>query len=69
MPVTVLDARGLRCPLPVLRLRRVARPGETVEIVADDPAAGVDVPAFAAEMGWPIEATGPLSWRVSVPQP
>lgn len=66
MPVTVLDARGLRCPLPVLRLRRAARPGMTIELVADDPAAAADVPAFAHEMGWPIGALAPLRWRIIV---
>lgn len=62
-----VDARGLRCPLPVLRLRRAARPGSVVEIVADDPAAATDIPAFAREMGWELEALGELRWRVAIP--
>lgn len=62
-----VDARGLRCPLPALRLRREARPGAVVELVADDPAAAVDIPAFAREMGWKVEAQGALRWRVTVP--
>lgn len=51
-----VDARGLRCPLPVLRLRRtVAATGTAVaELLTDDPAAVADVPAFAAERGWRI---------------
>ena len=63
----LVDARGLRCPLPVLRLRRAARPGSVIELVADDPAAAADVPAFAREMGWTVEAIGTLRWRVTVP--
>ena len=49
-----LDARGLLCPLPVLKLRKrlkTAAPGEVVELWADDPAAVVDVRHFCAESG------------------
>lgn len=62
-----VDARGLRCPLPVLRLRREAQPGAVIELIADDPAAAVDIPAFAHEMVWDIEAMGDLQWRVRMP--
>jgi len=66
-----IDARGLRCPLPVLRLRRAAegRVGP-VELLTDDPAAEVDVPAFAAERGWTVLARGTegrvTRWRIEV---
>jgi tRNA 2-thiouridine synthesizing protein A len=53
-PDLVVDARGLKCPLPVLRLRkRMAplAPGALVRLLADDPAAHVDVPHFCAEQG------------------
>ena len=49
-----VDARGLLCPLPVLRLRKrmqALAPGEVVRLLADDPAAHVDVPHFCAEAG------------------
>ncbi len=49
-----LDARGLLCPLPVLkaakRIRGLAS-GEVLRLLADDPAAVVDVPHFCAEQG------------------
>ena len=51
---TVIDARGHRCPVPTLRLRRAleaAAPGERVRLLADDPLARIDVPHFAAEVG------------------
>ena len=51
---TELDARGLLCPLPVLKAAkrlRSMRPGETLRLVADDPAAVVDVPHYCAESG------------------
>lgn len=49
-----LDARGLLCPLPVLKLRKRLKaltPGSVVELWADDPAAVVDVQHFCAESG------------------
>ncbi len=52
--VTTVDARGHHCPVPTLRLRRAlerAAEGETVELLADDPMARIDVPHFAREAG------------------
>ena len=49
-----LDARGLLCPLPVLRARRrlaALPPGAVLRLLTDDPAAAVDVPHFCAEAG------------------
>ncbi|MGH6908587.1 MAG: sulfurtransferase TusA family protein [Phenylobacterium sp.] len=50
----VVDARGHRCPVPTLRLRRAletAPAGARVRLYADDPMARIDVPHFAAEAG------------------
>lgn len=50
----VVDARGLRCPAPVIALARAARdaaPGSTVVVLATDPAARHDVPAWARMRG------------------
>ncbi len=51
---TELDARGLLCPLPVLkaakRLRGMA-PGEVLAVLTDDPAAVIDIPHYCAESG------------------
>ena len=49
-----IDAIGLLCPLPVLRLRKRMMPlasGARVHLLADDPAAVIDVPHFCAEAG------------------
>jgi tRNA 2-thiouridine synthesizing protein A len=49
-----IDARGLLCPLPVLRLARALRraPSGTVAVLlATDPAAAADVEAFCREKG------------------
>jgi TusA-related sulfurtransferase len=53
-PDEVVDARNLRCPLPVVRLARVAAqvaPGTVVEVWATDPAARSDVPAWCRMRG------------------
>lgn len=49
-----IDARGLLCPLPVLKARKrlLALPeGALLRLLADDPAAVLDVPHFCAEAG------------------
>ena len=59
-PDTLIDARDLLCPLPVLRLRRAlnaAAPGAVVTLLATDPAAVLDVPHFCAEAGHALLAT------------
>lgn len=47
-----IDARGLRCPWPAIRLARALREGaEVVEICADDPAAPAELARVAATVG------------------
>ncbi len=49
-----LDARGLLCPLPVLKARKRLKDlpaGGLLRLTADDPAAVIDVPHFCAEAG------------------
>jgi tRNA 2-thiouridine synthesizing protein A len=53
-PDAELDARGLLCPLPVLKARKrlmALAPGQVLRMRATDPAAVVDVPHFCAESG------------------
>ncbi len=50
----VLDERGRRCPLPVIELaRRIGDVpvGATVAVVADDPGARADIPAWCRMRG------------------
>jgi tRNA 2-thiouridine synthesizing protein A len=50
----LLDCRGQRCPLPVIALARVVPTvavGTVVRVLADDPAAGVDIPAWCRMRG------------------
>jgi tRNA 2-thiouridine synthesizing protein A len=56
-----LDARGLLCPLPVLKARKrlgPLTPGAVLRVLADDPAAVVDIPHFCAEQGHALVGTG-----------
>jgi tRNA 2-thiouridine synthesizing protein A len=53
-PNDTLDACGLLCPLPVLKLRKRLKSldvGALIALRADDPAAVIDVPHFCAESG------------------
>ncbi|HEX2770982.1 MAG TPA: sulfurtransferase TusA family protein [Micromonosporaceae bacterium] len=53
-PAEVLDCLGQRCPLPVIALaRRIADlgAGSVIRVLADDPAAAVDIPAWCRMRG------------------
>lgn len=50
----LLDCRGLRCPLPVLKLEKQLKtvpPGTAITLLATDPMAKVDVPLFCRQNG------------------
>ncbi|TMM54702.1 sulfurtransferase TusA family protein [Sulfitobacter sabulilitoris] len=65
-----LDATGLLCPLPVLKARKrlqALATGDALTVLADDPAAIVDVPHFCAEAGHALissDLDGPLQTYV-----
>lgn len=51
---TELDARGLNCPLPILRTRKkIAElaPGDELKILATDPGSVKDMEAFCRQTG------------------
>jgi len=53
-PSRVVDARGHKCPVPSLRLRRAlkeAAVGEVVELWADDPMVKIDIPHLVKSLG------------------
>jgi tRNA 2-thiouridine synthesizing protein A len=54
MAETLLDTRGLNCPLPVLRARKAMQklaPGSVVRILATDPGTVKDFKAFCRATG------------------
>ncbi len=70
----LVDARGHRCPVPTLRLRRAAEAagaGARIRLLADDPMARIDVPHFAGQSGLTVletvERDGSLSFLISKP--
>ena len=53
-PIKVYDFTGLKCPLPVLKTKRALKNhsnGEVIEIIADDPAANLDLKHFCEVSG------------------
>ncbi|WP_050927759.1 sulfurtransferase TusA family protein [Aestuariivita boseongensis] len=57
----ILDATGLLCPLPVLKARKRLKSmgaGQVLRVLADDPAAIVDVPHFCMEAGHELLTQG-----------
>ncbi len=49
-----LDAKGLKCPIPVLRARRAMKPlaaGDILEVEATDPTSVQDFRAFCETTG------------------
>ena len=56
-----LDLRGLKCPLPVLRVRKAliaARPGTLLVVECTDPMAAIDLPNLVRETGDIVELQG-----------
>jgi tRNA 2-thiouridine synthesizing protein A len=49
-----LDAKGLNCPLPILKARKALKdvaPGGVLEILATDPGSVADFEAFCRQTG------------------
>lgn len=49
-----IDARGLKCPLPVLKMEKrlaVLPPGARLVVLATDPMAKVDIPLYCRQHG------------------
>jgi tRNA 2-thiouridine synthesizing protein A len=51
----IIDARGLKCPLPVLKLEKrlgTLEPGTDLTILATDPMAKIDIPLYCRQNGY-----------------
>jgi tRNA 2-thiouridine synthesizing protein A len=51
---TLLDAKGLKCPLPILKARKALKgvpAGATLRVLATDPGAVADFAAFCRTTG------------------
>jgi tRNA 2-thiouridine synthesizing protein A len=55
---TPLDLRGLKCPLPALRTRKVLRklaPGDLIIVECTDPLSVIDIPHLVYQTGDALE--------------
>ncbi|RLC32305.1 MAG: sulfurtransferase TusA family protein [Deltaproteobacteria bacterium] len=51
---TVLDTRGLTCPMPLLKTKKALKgmnPGQILEVLGNDPGSKKDIPDFANKKG------------------
>ena len=54
----LIDARGLRCPLPVLKMEKQLADlsaGATLTVLATDPMARIDIPLYCRQHGHSVE--------------
>lgn len=70
-PSPVLDLRGLKCPLPVLRTRKAFASlpaGGALTVLCTDPMSAIDIPHLMHETGNAVEgrevADGVLTFRL-----
>jgi tRNA 2-thiouridine synthesizing protein A len=64
-----VEARGVLCPVPIIRLARAASTlpsGSLIELLTDDPAAEYDVPAWCRLRGHELVTTELLDAEVPV---
>lgn len=60
--LVVVDVRGLKCPLPVLKTAKRMQPhpaGTRFLVLTTDPLAAIDVPHFCSENGHRLLANAP----------
>jgi tRNA 2-thiouridine synthesizing protein A len=57
----LIDTRGLNCPLPVIRSRKIAKeldPGTRIIVECTDPLSKIDIPHFAKADGHQLISMG-----------
>lgn len=71
MTETVMNLRGLKCPLPALRVRKKLtglKSGDVVVAECTDPLAAIDIPNLLRQTGDTLEgkdeADGVLTFRI-----
>jgi tRNA 2-thiouridine synthesizing protein A len=66
--VRTVDARGLKCPLPLVKTKLAieeVRPGEAVRVLATDPEAPIDLAAWADHAGHAFRELRPGEYEVT----
>ena len=71
MTEKIMDLRGLKCPLPALRVRKMLgglKSGDVIVAECTDPLASIDIPNLLRQTGDTLEsrneADGVLSFRI-----
>ena len=68
-----VDAKGMYCPMPIVKLKKATKtmePGQVLKLIATDPGAKRDVPAWANKTGAEIlssnEENGEFTFLIKV---
>lgn len=64
----IVDALGARCPLPIIAVARALKDlkiGDSLTLLADDPATRPDLQAWARMTGNDVEVIGLTEFKVS----
>jgi tRNA 2-thiouridine synthesizing protein A len=71
MPETIMNLRGLKCPLPALRVRKMLaqlKPGDFIVAECTDPLTTIDIPNLLRQTGDTLESKsetdGLFSFRI-----
>lgn len=69
MSSVTIDARGLKCPLPVLRAEKAleqAEPGGRLTLLATDPVARIDIVHYCRQHGHAVTVSGTTELRFEI---
>jgi tRNA 2-thiouridine synthesizing protein A len=69
--VLTVDARGLKCPLPLVKTKLALEelaPGEKVRVLATDPEAPIDLAAWATVAGHTFRELAPGEFELTKAQ-
>lgn len=68
---SVLDAKGMNCPMPVLKTKKALdaiQPGQVLEVISTDAGAKSDIPALLKRLGHDLlevkEAGGTIEFYI-----
>jgi len=67
--VTVVDARNLLCPLPVIRTQDAVaqlQPGDTLQVLCTDPGVVHDIPAWCRVHGHEVRDITEQEYEITV---
>jgi TusA-related sulfurtransferase len=69
MSTTVVDARNLLCPMPVIRAQDAVvklQPGDTVEVLCTDPGVVHDIPAWCRVHGHEVLKIDEQGYEITI---